>query len=184
MKERPIMFNKQMVQAILSGRKTMTRRVVKPGVVFDSGVGGLWVRESAKVLRVRSGFREADIEYQADMAMATVPYPSRLAPAPVGKLLANGTYREASRIILEIADVRVERLQDISREDAEAEGLLKFPFEDSYAWAYKEDDLQGHTSPTGAVRALWESINGSGSWDSNPWVWVVGFKRIARKEAP
>ena len=84
--------------------------------------------------------------------------------------------RWACRLVLEITDVRVERLQAISAADAEAEGLHKFPFEDSYAWAWRDGDRHGHASPTGAFRSLWESTGGD--WLADPWVWVIEFKQV------
>ena len=93
--------------------------------------------------------------------------------------------RWASRTTLEIVSVRVERLSDISEEDAIADGCIKFPFEDSCAYTFYENDKTGHATHTGAYRKLCESLNGSGSWDLNPWVWVVEFKtlEIARAAA-
>lgn len=86
--------------------------------------------------------------------------------------------RWASRITLEITGVRVERLQDISEADAIAEGI-----ERSYdQWRdYRTDQSVNYPSaatPIESYRTLWEQINGSGSWDTNPWVWVVDFKRV------
>jgi len=81
--------------------------------------------------------------------------------------------RWASRITLEITGVRVERLNEISREDAKAEGLWPSPgngLEMVNGGPYGNAQL--------AFRALWESINGPGSWDANPWVWVVEFRRV------
>lgn len=96
---------------------------------------------------------------------------------------AEGRYRPsihmprwACRLLLEITDVRVERLQAISAADAEAEGLRKFPFEDSHAWAWRDDDRCGHASPTGAFRSLWTSTGGD--WNANPWVWAISFRRL------
>ncbi len=79
--------------------------------------------------------------------------------------------RWASRITLEVTGVRVERLQEISEADAIAEGVNVHP------------DHHGRPrtsiySPVEAYRDLWESINGQGSWEVNPWVWVVSFKRV------
>jgi len=88
--------------------------------------------------------------------------------------------RWASRILLEVVNVRVERLQDISEDDAIAEGCIKFPFEDDHAYTFSKEDKTGHATHTGAYRNLWESINGPGSWDLNPWVWVVEFKVIEK----
>lgn len=86
--------------------------------------------------------------------------------------------RWASRILLEITGIRVERLNDISRADAENEGLSMWPHKGDYAWGYDGGHEAGHGSPTGAFMALWGSINGADSWKANPWVWVVKFKRI------
>ncbi len=85
--------------------------------------------------------------------------------------------RWASRILLEITSVRVERLQDISEEDAKAEGA--WPDESIVAKTadyFQRDVLTVH--PSLAFRMLWEGINGAGSWEANPWVWVVEFRRI------
>jgi len=76
--------------------------------------------------------------------------------------------RWASRITLEIVNVRVERLQDISEADAQAEG----------AEHYSEIDYTRGSTYQAVYRALWTSINGPGSWDANPWVWVIEFKRV------
>jgi hypothetical protein len=83
--------------------------------------------------------------------------------------------RWACRLVLEITNVRAQRLQSISAADAEAEGLRKFPFEDSFAWAWRDGDRSGHASPTGAFRSLWTSTGAD--WDNNPWVWVIEFKQ-------
>lgn len=94
--------------------------------------------------------------------------------------------RWASRITLEITDLRVERLQDISEADAKAEGAdLECP-QCGYSEEYKgrriicpssNCGLDELWAPAGFER-LWESINGFDSWDANPWVWVIGFKRV------
>jgi len=86
--------------------------------------------------------------------------------------------RWASRITLEVVAVRVERLQDISEDDAKAEGV-----EFDGAWWLGgihpvKGNLQCWPTAVRAYRALWEQINGPGSWDANPWVWVVEFKRL------
>ena len=92
--------------------------------------------------------------------------------------------RVISRITLKITGVRVERLQDISESDAITEGIetLRYGGLTTYRdysltdeWAEVSPMLE---SPIESYRTLWESINGPGSWDANPWVWVVEFKRI------
>lgn len=77
--------------------------------------------------------------------------------------------RWASRILLEVISIRVERLQEISEADCAAEGA---PF--SYSGFSPEDAPDWR----GWYRSLWEQINGSGAWDANPWVWVIEFKRV------
>ena len=98
------------------------------------------------------------------------------APAP-------NSPRWASRITLEVTDVRVERLQDISEKDAEAEGIERT--EDFFGcpcWrVYGEPDgadVVAPDDPIGSYRSLWESINGPGSWEQNPFVWVINFRRV------
>jgi hypothetical protein len=88
--------------------------------------------------------------------------------------------RWASRILLEIVSVRVERLQDISEKDCWAEGIEAVDglLDDMkiYEAARRMNRTFEDAAPTYA--ALWESINGAGSWDANPWVWVVEFRRV------
>jgi hypothetical protein len=90
----------------------------------------------------------------------------------------------ASRLTLEITGVRVERLQDISEEDAQAEGIERVGGEFSCTpWRnYRigcPDEMRSHCSARSrSYMTLWESINGPGSWDANPWVWVIEFKRV------
>jgi hypothetical protein len=89
--------------------------------------------------------------------------------------------RWASRITLEVTGVRVERLQDISKADAVAEGVRPdcrcLPDDDTAAFN-RIGKVRGNSFPIARYAALWESINGPGSWDANPWVWVVEFKRV------
>jgi hypothetical protein len=90
--------------------------------------------------------------------------------------------RWASRIDLEITGVRVERLQDISEEDAIAEGVERHP---DFPTMWKRGPLHGDQNtmtntafPRLAYRSIWEQISGPESWDANPWVWVIEFRRI------
>lgn len=205
-KERPILFSGEMVRAILDGRKTQTRRIVKAKDSDPSrcitlrtlmanvqewreqngrwfGIDGydtlvfadcpygkagdrLWVRETwgvGKPMNAKPASRmirkPRSIWYAADDRpdWAGKTRPSIYMP------------RWASRITLEITAVRVERLNDISEEDAKAEGA----------------SIDGVGNPGGPMRVhqrafkiLWESINGDGSWSANPWVWVIEFKRV------
>lgn len=147
----------------------------------------LWVRETwCKVYDAQYG--EADwIDYRAtpkysDIAPAgwheDMEDPARLRWKPSIHMP-----RSASRIDLEITGVRVERLQEMTEEDAKAEGTLEWlkdgmvkytkgqPWEEAVRFD-KENPFRA------AFGTLWESINGPGSWDANPWVWVIEFRRI------
>jgi hypothetical protein len=216
MKERPILFSGEMVKAILDGRKTQTRRVIKGRfniVTFPDGnklpvkiddndkmaedyikcpygqIGDrLWVRETFKYqnfsegydngiqqggdhdfafgfaqIEYRDGVRKIEIELDEEDLNIRKPvidkwYPSIHMP------------RWASRINLEITNIRIERLQDITEEDSQAEGV-------EY---YGEIDYTIGNTYKIIFRRLWDSINlkrGFG-WNVNPFVWVVEFRRI------
>jgi len=98
--------------------------------------------------------------------------------------------RAACRLLLEIVSVRVERLQDISEEDALAEGITcqKVITGAYYAaghhevtgerYFYEGGSDEGYESAGDAFAELWESVYGAGSWAANPWVWVVEFRRV------
>lgn len=83
--------------------------------------------------------------------------------------------RWASRLTLEVSGVRVERLHDISEEDARAEGCAPWPPRGAMVG---QQVRPGFDTARDAFRALWEHINGPGSWEANPWLWVVEFRRI------
>lgn len=196
MKERPILFSGDMVRAILDGRKTQTRRVVKPqpknkiyhlepfgGITFNPGmwtdnemfyqskygISGdrLWVREAWRVARIYNDRPPRDVP-----SGASIWYESE-GDAPY--YFDDGRYRHArfmprwaSRILLEITDVRVERVQEITRADAIAEGCVQ------------RHDNGGWFSPEVEFVELWDSINAAigFGWDANPWVWVISFRRV------
>lgn len=117
------------------------------------------------------GERRIQVRYEADGAVSDwLSYPARLATPKVGKCLAYGGPRETSRIDLEVTAIRVERLHDITEEDARAEGV--------------EPDFGNANTCAGrdyrrSFERLWDLINGErASWASNPWVWVVGYKLL------
>lgn len=191
-KERPILFSAQMVRAILDGRKTQTRRVINPQPIWvadpsvpfkttdadPKGIINCPYGKTGDRLWVRETFCYHDdlamYLYKADDVTCCKWKPSIHMP------------RWASRITLEIVSVRVERLQDISEKDAIAEGISKVPFRPCEGWPIcdgymvgKDDGVTGLAAKAStAYKKLWESINGPGSWDLNPWVWVVEFRRI------
>ncbi len=202
-RERPILFNDQMVRAILEGRKTVTRRVVKPQPDFlgsmvdpntpfktlDAGLHAritcpygepgdrLWVRETWG-LQVRSygGGAGEFIVYRATNPDAIYCRSSEGREYPVKWKPSIHMHRHSSRILLEITAVRVERLQDISEEQALAEGVRGEPC-DHARQACSDIGCWGDTAK-GAFGFLWEQLNGAGAWQANPWVWVVEFKRV------
>jgi len=183
--EKPILFSTPMVKAILDGQKTQTRRTIPEKIVdkyyeYDDwcrSVGScglpterlwekdvftqkarwqigdiLWVRET--FIKTLSIDDKIHYEYRADysdiMADEVVWRPSIFMP------------REACRIKLLVKNVRVERLNDITNEDAIAEGI--------------DMNNTACIEPMNAFAILWESINGKGSWANNPWVWVIEFE--------
>ncbi len=190
MKERPILFSAPMVRAILAGTKTQTRRVVKDpglpcatdaqqrdcirraiGCPYGQPGDRLWVREAWGVYD--QGFDTAEesafVVYRADTDR---PDPKRWRPSI-------HMPRWASRITLEITDVRVQRLQDISEADADAEVFGGgFPHV-VLPELFPDADAAGGLSIPECFRVLWESINGAGSWETNPWVWALTFHRVA-----
>lgn len=209
MKERGMIFNAEMVRAILDGRKTQTRRIMKvqPGTpefglrriiesskanengmyfwsqddacgikarskpfLFPYGEVGdrIWVRET---FRVHSRATDvATLVYRASVRNSWTEQTHRVPVAVCNKPATPEKWtpsihmpRWASRITLEITDVRVERLNSITESDAEAEGVTDTGFGDLLVDGF---------------RYLWKSIYGEESWAANPWVWVIEFKRI------
>lgn len=192
MRERPILFSAPMVSAILDDRKTKTRRAVRgialdwlapgmftPEFVADPGnhlcpygVPGdrLWVRETLK--------RAPNLwTYAADGALVDWPARHALAGKTRDTIVSIHMPREASRITLQITDVRVERLNDISEADALAEGLQWIV---PGKWAVDHLLPIIGDDPRQVYRELWEHINGPGSWDANPWVWAITFERVSK----
>lgn len=208
MKEHPILFQTEMIQAILQGRKTMTRRIIKNfdikinefgkidysgktrfghncdlesindkflGIVDNCPYGKigdtLWVRETFTILEPEHCATMAErFVYKADMKDAISeemrqdyikhgwPYqwrPSIFMP------------RAASRITLKITNIKVERVQDISEEDAIKEGVDLSKV--SGDWEH---------TPVQEFESLWVKINGQESWDSNPFCWCVEFEKL------
>jgi len=197
MKEHPILFSGAMVRAILDGRKTQTRRVVKvpstctPPLKCPYGeVGGrLWVRETWMPDAPRDGSWD-DVAFYGCNCSPLSLIPKRFQKAEhciyrstwtggqmVGWKPSIHMPRWASRITLEITAVRVERLQAITRDDAKAEGITEHLTE-FLPGAYTEEAkyLWRNRTSVENFSFLWESVYGTGSWDADPWVWVVEFK--------
>lgn len=205
MQTKPILFNGEMVRAILDGRKTQTRRVIKnrsncpdfyayePSFSYpycfrradarwDSfktieeltakycplgQIGDrLWVRETWAISPYHPAtydgpayFYRADYQPMSDVAIKWKP--SIHMP------------REVSRLTLEVVDVRVERIQDISEKDAIAEGIEAI----GHGWKnYKKPNSPPWCTPTYSFKSLWDSVYKT--WEQNQWVWAIKFKRV------
>ncbi|HCT9159718.1 TPA: hypothetical protein OUB79_000607 [Klebsiella quasipneumoniae] len=241
MKERGVIFNGEMVRAILHGRKTQTRRIVKgtDGAVkfckewdingeeifvvlgekdhtgmnpvfgalscpFGAVGDRIWVRETWGVVSHAFSDDGLMIDWVPDRpttAIHEMPFGNGYYSG-YAIYAADGDFtwgdedgyedgrscwkpsihmpRAASRILLEITNVRVERLNAISEEDAEAEGIdmeALYDSQDCYD-CIADHNMTGRPTVTGAFKYLWESIYGEEGWKANPWAWVIKFKRV------
>ncbi len=152
----------------------------------------LWVRERALVEALKLegnhiGGRvlAVQVTYEADGERSSwMDWPARMTWRPRGgKCIPNGVHREGARTFLEVVAVRAERLQDITEEDARAEGLGALWDGGYEAFVFPAGTIAKTTKfyPTAvrAFRALWDSLAPAGArWADNPWVWRVGFRRI------
>ena len=192
MKSKPILFSTPMVQSILEGRKTQTRRIVKKqflngdepkfstrnseltGVCPFGQIGDLlWVRETFRPKGHSFPIGE-HFEYKATAETDGNPMNEPWKPSIFMP-------KDAARIWLKITAIKVERLNDISDEDAKNEGIIlsEHSSENVALWHRYDDGSYTFLHQT-SFRTLWESINGKGSWNNNPWVWVIEFDRIEK----
>lgn len=211
-RERPIIFSAESVRAILNGTKTQTRRVIVPqpsaGVRYRPGGGAvedghgrpinprwgvpperLWVRETwgywpaslGEEGRILYRAEVDDIEAHGDRPMG---WTSRVGPISELTVWRSPIYmsRGSSRILLELSDVRVQRLQEISEEDAKAEGMQ---FHDGGGLGHsgwRHDVSYGYVQATAraALRSAWDALNSKRGygWDKSPWVWCLTFRRV------
>ncbi|EAP4727838.1 hypothetical protein DRA11_08820 [Salmonella enterica subsp. enterica serovar Stanley] len=203
MKERGMIFNGEMVRAILDGRKTQTRRPVtfpfrdvnlgcelsgnelagevSAGNYWNSRVGQpgdrIWVRETW----AEAGASAPDLKlYRANYPAHVPTHYENVPPAEDVRWTPSiHMPRWASRITLEITDVRVERLHSISERDALREGLFQLPASGRYCLqpGMQYFGMASHSAKE-VYSWLWASIYGEESWDANSWVWVIEFKRV------
>jgi hypothetical protein len=177
-RERPILFSAPMVRALLNGTKTQTRRRMRDSenawreqkCPYDFGMR-LWVRETTIIAPKRWTTENLSTHWDADGDGRIVQYlasqPNREAADDYNLKATPSIFmpRWACRITLEITDVRVQRLRDISEGDAKAEGVDPI-----------REKVPTHRD---AYRYLWDDINGTGAWQANPWVWALTFRRVA-----
>lgn len=197
MKERGMIFNGEMVRAILDGRKTQTRRIMKnqpagdypdtPALIRSAGGGfqwyghygessifncpfgavgdRIWVRETW----AEAGAGAPDLKlYRADYPEHVPTHYENVPPADEIRWTPSiHMPRWASRLTLEITGVRVERLRDLSEDDAKSEGITPPSGGVLPGWEYRIN-----------FRDLWMSIYGADNWEANPWVWVIEFKVV------
>lgn len=202
MTDRPILFSAPMVRAILEGRKTQTRRVFVPPPPFAAGDDiTVQLATGSIAPRHKVGDRLWVREAWAPLAALTHGDPGVQALADRGFYRADNSTVEgeisrwrpsihmprwASRITLEVTGVKVERLQDISEADAIAEGIDDVtaeiaPRDKSLRFwrRYRDGGWNGYVDcPIGSYASLWTEINGDGSWEANPWVVAIAFKRV------
>lgn len=202
MTARPILFSAPMVRALLEGRKTQTRRVVKP-----QPETGKWIDECNFVASGFSTWKKFDTAAGCECRDVKCPYgkPGDLLwlREAFGVDLSGGFFyratdsegdgddfdnpwkpsihmpRRASRLTLEITRVRVERLQAVTELDAYAEGIDTENDPTYLAAAHfllaGAGSIRGGSPAVCAYADLWESLHGVGSWDENPHVWVIEF---------
>ena len=177
MADRPIIFSAPMVSALLDGRKTQTRRIyrVPPGSYVEQG--RIWAMTDGcphgdaalpyapgDRLWVREAFTEVPM-------IGPRYYATNDIPASFKKVSPIHMPRWASRLTLIVTDVRVQRLQEISDDDARAEGVLPDGFE-----GYRgHEGTIGYPTAIWAFRHIWNSIHGPDAWDANPWVAAISF---------
>jgi len=191
--ERPILYSSPMVQAIFEDRKDLTRRIIKPGTTahdwLEQGFTPEFVADKDNGL--------CKYGYAADVLWVRETW----APVFLGDELHHYVYKAdddplhkyikwkpsihmpkaACRIKLLIKNVRIERLQDITEEDAVREGMLfHTPVPGDGLTIYKDYLSEGlfFNSAVYSFESLWKLINGPESWDHDPWVWVIEFERM------
>jgi len=200
---KPIIFSGPMVRAILDGRKTQTRRVIKP-----QPFGGIWYRpyhheprnwqfatskQGLITVYWTAPYAPGDLLWVRERLRATgnnqVVYDADDSVHPDAEWVwKNWTLpsihcpRGLSRIMLEVTAVKVQRLQDISEDDAKAEGVERLKSGRGY---YSAKHGRGavhfgvyHDYATEAFADLWETIHGPDAWDANPWVAAYSFRRV------
>jgi hypothetical protein len=209
MKTKPILFSGDMVKALLYGRKTQTRRIVKNRGILPEFRGGKGFENDPSCW----GWKDGNTGYHITMLNSLADDPDFNSYCPydnvdllwvreafchglpeIGKLPwyykadekpedqgmtrwkpSIHMPRWASRITLEITNIRIERLQDIRDADCYDEGIESWLEDHKNLPVFSDGTPAKYLNIRQAFRALWESVYGEGSWDANPWVWVIEF---------
>lgn len=196
-RERPILMSGPLVRAVLDGRKSQTRRPISPvqpradgrwpagrdplpDCPFGQVSDRLWVREAWGLRRPfdRTDWHRGSLRGATEAIIHdewAVDYRAAWGPNQEGCFWRPSVHmpRWASRLTLRITDVRVERLQDISEEDARAEGVDPHPLRMDMDTGLP---MERETARSAFARA-WGGIYGTESWDANPFVWTISFER-------
>lgn len=207
---KPILFNTDMVRAILDGRKSCTRRICKDA--NECTVPDMEFYNADRRTYAVHNFADKEHTEQLSIAERTCP----ICPGDIlyvretWKKAPNGYYyyedwqrndiaditkwkpsihmpKEAARIWLKVMNVRVERLQEITDEQAKREGIQYDECPTGFTWKQETDMHNCYTTPIGAMQALWNSTIKKSDldrygWDANPWVWVIEFERCEKPE--
>jgi hypothetical protein len=211
--ERPILFQTEMVQAILEDRKTQTRRILKSirpveefEVVHKVAENDFWIGVlkghfmGHSSTRMKSPYGQPGdllwVKETHQFGNGKVYFKANLTEQVANEVSSLGAKwkpsihmpKYASRIWLMVEDVRVERLQDITEEDAIAEGVDNWTWKDMATPQNWKDYTDPFNPPllcaTDSFESLWISINGEESLESNPWVWVVKFRVLSNTGRP
>lgn len=195
MKEKPILFSTPMVQAILSGHKTQTRRIVKQNeidkiancILSNHHISLICKYKIGDTLWVRETWQQECVPVSDDFGVGFKATGNYLYKAngsmlpPKSSSLSFSKWkpsifmpREACRLFLEVTNIKVEKLQDISEQDAIKEGCIRNN-KPHNGWCFM-DGIYSTDTPEYAYECLWKHINGEQSWNYNPYVWVIDFK--------
>ena len=207
---KPILFNTEMVRAILDGRKACTRRICKDA--NECTVPDMEFYNADRRTYAVHNFADKEHTEQLSIAERTCP----ICPGDIlyvretWKKAPNGYYyyedwqrndiaditkwkpsihmpKEAARIWLKVMNVRVERLQEITDEQAKREGIQYDECPTGFTWKQETDMHNCYTTQIGAMQALWNSTIKKSDldrygWDASPWVWVIEFERCENPE--